>query len=168
MKINPDHLSAVRPDAKRDAHKSGKTGGSFEDMLSRAAEKTAAQEQMAQSPGRLPGPGAAMHLTATQMLFPQSTSPESETKAETKAMDTLDNLLSQWENYSRQLVAEPHGLRHAHDTLSRISSQIGELKADWSQEGSAAAPGSALRGMLDELEVLAVTERIKFNRGDYV
>lgn len=164
MKINPDHLSAVRPDAERGAHKSGKTGGSFEDVLSRAAETAAAREQAAQSPERLPGPGAAMHLTATQMLFPPSTPPESETKA----MDTLDNLLSQWENYARQLAAQPRGLRHAHDTLTRISSQIGELKADWSREGSAAAPSSALRGMLDELEVLAVTERIKFDRGDYV
>ncbi len=164
MKINPDHLSAIRPDAKQDAHKSGKTDGSFEDMLSRAAEKTAAQAQPAQNLGQLPGPGAAMHLTATQMLFPLSTSPESKTKA----MDTLDNLLLQWENYARQLAAQPQGLRHAHDTLSKISSQIGELKANWSQKGSAAAPGTALRGMLDELEVLAVTERIKFDRGDYV
>jgi hypothetical protein len=176
MKINPDHLSVVRPDALREAHAvaksdataataaTAKSGGSFENILASVAAKAAAQEQAAKSPEQLPGAGAAMHLTAAQLLLPPSKSLESEAKA----MDNLDNLLLQWENYARQLAAEPHGLRHAHDTLNRISSQIGELKANWSQEGFAAAPGSGLKGMLNELDVLAVTERIKFDRGDYI
>lgn len=163
MKINPDQSSAIRPDADREAHKASKPGGSFEDLLNRAAEKAAAsQAHTEKTPGQ--GAGAAMHLTATQMLFPPAKSSESETKA----MDTIDNLLSQWENYADQLASAPHGLRHAHDTLTRISSEIGTLKANWPQQAVAGTPGAGLKSMLDELEVLAVTERIKFDRGDYI
>lgn len=166
MKINSDQSSALRPDAERDARKTGKTGERFEDLLSRAAEKASsiAQEQAAKSSGQLPRTEPAMHLTATQMLFPPAQPPESEAKA----MDTIDNLLSQWENYADQLASAPQGLRNAHDILTRISTEIGELKTDWQQENATPAPGTGLQSMLDELEVLAVTERIKFDRGDYI
>ena len=162
MKINPDQLAALHPDAERNTHKTSKSGERFEDLLARAAEKVGAggQEQSQQAVGPLQGPGSAGHLTATQLLFP-SAAPRA---SETKAMDTIDNLLSQWENYADQLAAAPQGLRNAHDILNRISSEIGDLKANLPQGG--AVPG--LRNMVDELEVLAVTERIKFDRGDYV
>lgn len=160
MKINPDQVAALRPDAERPARKAGKSGESFEDLLARAAEKAGGAMQSAHAAGTLHGPGSTGHSTATQLLFPSAAPPASETKA----MDTIDNLLSQWENYADQLAASPQGLRGAHDILNRISSEIGELKASLPQGG--AAPG--LRGMVDELEVLAVTERIKFDRGDYV
>lgn len=166
MKINPDHLSALRPDAERDVHKAGKTGERFEDLLSRAAEKVVStlREQSSTPSGQLPGAGSAMHLTATQLLF----SPEKFPECETKAMDVIDNLLSQWENYADQLAATPQGLRKAHDILSQIFSEIGQLKANWLQDSAPAGPGPGLKSMLDELEVLAVTERIKFDRGDYI
>lgn len=162
MKINPDQLTTLHPDAERNTHKTSKSGERFEDLLARAAEKVDAggQEQSKQAVGPLQGPGAAMQLTAAQLLYPSATPPASETKA----MDTIDNLLSQWENYADQLAASPQGLRGAHDILNRISSEVGDLKANLPQGGSA----SGLRSMVDELEVLAVTERIKFDRGDYV
>ncbi|HDQ39479.1 MAG TPA: hypothetical protein ENN39_00380 [Desulfonatronum sp.] len=165
MKINPDHLAALKPDAERDVHKIGKAGESFDELLSRAAKKAASvpREQASKTSDRLSGSGPAMHPHATQMLFPLATPPESETKA----MDAIDNLLSQWENYAHQLASAPQGLRGAHDLLSRISTEIGELKENWPQSGGAASE-TGLRSMLDELEVLAVTERIKFDRGDYI
>jgi hypothetical protein len=168
MKINPDHLSALRPNAERDDRntgRTGKTGQSFEDMLSRAAEKarSVSHEQASRTSDQLSGTSSPMNLRATQMLFPPATS----TEPETKAMSAIDNLLSQWENYAHQLASAPQGLRGAHDLLSRISTEIGELKDNWPQ-GGVAAPEAGLRSMLDELEVLAVTERIKFDRGDYI
>lgn len=164
MKINPDQSAVATPEQERDVRKIGKTGERFEDLLSRAAEKANAvsREQTSRTPGQMTGPGSAMNLTATQMLFP-SVQPRA---SETKAMDTIDNLLSQWEKYADQLVSAPHELRNAHDMLNRISSEIGELKSNWPQEGAVASVG--LRNMLNELEVMAVTERIKFNRGDYI
>lgn len=165
MKINPDQLAPLTPDAERAGHRSNKACERFEDLLARESEKLGANQQnrAVQTSGAVSGPGSAMNLTATQMLFPPAKSPESETKT----MDTIDNLLSQWENYADHLASSPQGLRNAHDILNRISSDIGELKEKWPR-GLTHPPMAGLRSMLDELEVLAVTERIKFDRGDYI
>lgn len=166
MKINPDQSGAVKPDEERDVRQVRKSSERFEDLLSRAAEKMNAvsREQASRPPGQMMGPGPTMHLTAMQMLHPSAQAPATETKA----MDTIDSLLSQWENYAHQLASSPHGLRNAHDTLNRISTEIGQLKANWPQDDQAAGPGADLRNMLNELEVMAVTERVKFDRGDYI
>lgn len=166
MKINPDQSQVVKPDAERDVRKGHKAGERFEDLLFRATEKvgSSGDESSAISSMRSINPGSAMSMTPTELLFPI----EQSSGFESKAMDTLDNLLSRWENYAHQLTAQPQGLRQANGILEDISTEIGALKANWPQEQGSPQPGPELRNMLDELEVMAVTERIKFNRGDYI
>lgn len=165
MKINPEQSSVVKADAERDVRKLNKGGERFEDLLFRATENASSSGSPPSAASAQPlGPGAPMHLTPTQMLFPAEKSPG----FESKAMDTLDNLLSRWENYAHQLAADPQGLRNANGILEDISTEIGALKANWPQESTPQPLVPELRGMLDELEVMAVTERIKFNRGDYL
>ncbi|SDB17274.1 hypothetical protein SAMN05660653_00818 [Desulfonatronum thiosulfatophilum] len=165
MKINPEQTSALKADADRDARKVNKSGERFEDLLFRASRNGASpQDSLSPAVSQPSGPMSPMHLTPTQMLFPVENAPA----FQSKAMDTFDNLLSRWENYAHQLSADPQGLRNANGILEEISEQIGTLKANWPQQGSSQPLGPELRGMLDELEVMAVTERIKFNRGDYL
>ena len=164
MKINPDQSSLVKADAERDVRRVNRGSERFEDLLLRATENVPPGQRSSTGPERPLNTAGPMHLTPTQMLFP----PEQSAGFESKAMDTLDNLLTRWENYAHQLAAEPGGLRHANGILEEISTEIGALKANWPQQSPPQPVAPGLRGVLDELEVLAVTERIKFNRGDYL
>ena len=164
MKINPDQSSVVKADADRDVRRVSKGSDRFGDLLSRAAENLASGQSPQSGAERVVNQGPPMSLTPTQMLFPVEQSPG----FESKAMDTLDHLLSRWEKYAHQLTADPQGLRHANGILEDISTEINALKANWPQQTPPLPLAQDLRGVLDELEVLAVTERIKFNRGDYL
>ncbi len=82
-------------------------------------------------------------------------------------MEQVSNNLSQWESYASKLQA-PGGqgnLRDAHTLLAGIESQVSALKNS-SQETLEQNP--ELASIVNELEVMSVTERIKFNRGDYI
>lgn len=164
MKINPDQSPLVKVDTDRDAGKVSKGGERFEDLLLRATENAASGKSPPTGLERPLNTGGAMHLTPTQMLFPTAPS----AGFTSQAMDSLDNLLSRWEKYAHQLTAEPLGLRQANGILENIASEIGVLKAQWPQQAQPQPLIPELRGVLDELEVLAVTERIKLNRGDYL
>ncbi|WP_052812772.1 hypothetical protein [Desulfonatronum thioautotrophicum] len=164
MKINPDQSSLVKADAERDVRRVSRGSERFADLLQRATENAAPGQGAPSGAERSQSTGGPMHLTPTQMLFPA----EPSSKFESKAMDTLDNLLSRWEKYAHQLSSEPAGLRHANGILEEISTEIGALKANWPQQTPPQPVSPELRGILDELDVLAVTERIKFNRGDYL
>ncbi len=164
MKINPDQSSLVKADAERDFRRVNRGSERFEDLLLRATENNSSGQSPPSGPVQPLSTGDAMHLTPTQMLFPAGKTPG----FESTAMDSIDNLLSRWEKYAHQLTAEPPELRSANGILDEISTEIGALKANWPQQTPPQPMVPELRGVLDELEVLAVTERIKFNRGDYL
>ncbi len=164
MKINPDQSSLVKADAERDVRRVNRGSERFEDLLLRATENISSGQSPPAGPERSLNTSGTMHLTPTQMLFPA----EQTSGFESTAMDTLDNLLSRWEKYAHQLAAQPPELRSANGILEEISTEISALKANWPQQTPPQPMAPELRGVLDELDVLAVTERIKFNRGDYI
>ncbi|PTN32742.1 hypothetical protein [Desulfonatronum sp. SC1] len=164
MKINPDQSSLVKADAERDVRRVNRGSERFEDLLLRATENVPSGQSPPSGSAQPLSTGDAMRLTPTQMLFPVDKTPG----FESTAMDSLDNLLSRWEKYAHQLAAQPPELRSANGILDEISTEIGALKANWPQQTPPQPMVPELRGVLDELEVMAVTERIKFNRGDYI
>lgn len=85
--------------------------------------------------------------------------------SESAAMDTMDSLLTQWEDYADELASGSGGtsLKRAYGMLENIESGVQQLK-----DGLAGSANTDLSSMANELEVMAVTEKIKFNRGDYV
>jgi hypothetical protein len=68
--------------------------------------------------------------------------------------------------YAQQLEspAKRANLREAYSVLEQISQAVSELKQDVPKF---AATNPSLESMVNELEVLTVTETFKFNRGDY-
>lgn len=57
------------------------------------------------------------------------------------------------------------GLRRAWNALENLDGTIAGLRQDL---GRLSQPNAELESMLNELEVLATTEKFKFNRGDYL
>lgn len=61
--------------------------------------------------------------------------------------------------------ASPAGLRDAWTALESLDGAIAGLRQDM---GRLSKPDAEMESMLTELEVLATTEKFKFNRGDYL
>lgn len=94
----------------------------------------------------------------------QAVSPTSQEREQ--VMDKIDDVLTEWEHYAETLTRETN-LKRADGVLDRIAGEVGDLKRRMDDEGAQGISTEELKSMVDELEVLAVTERFKFNRGDY-
>jgi hypothetical protein len=157
MKIHPDQIKALNKEqAKTEQQKPAE--GKFGDVLAQEVHKDRAPGETAKAGGVKPlhvpfragvvEPAGAEHIPQGREI-----------------MENLDSLLAQWENYAGKLSdASGAGLKDAYGVLENIDSGVKELKAKAPDLGER-HPG--LKSMIDELEILATTERIKFVRGDY-
>ncbi len=163
MKVRTDVMTPLEQQELERARKRDETG-KFDEMLAQEVQKATPHQQGSS--------GAASSLSevaaAGQLHAVQTTAPvENLSATERTVMENIDSLLSKWENYAQTLsmpVAD-EGLRQAYGVLENIHDQVLQLKA--------AAPdlerrSPSLKSMVDELEILTVTEQFKFNRGDYL
>ena len=168
MEINTEQLEALLRQQEQQAttarRQTGRSGG-FDAIL---AQQLGGAEQANAAGGLLP-PGAAQAGLISQMLLngaeqSQAADPDAEILQEafTQASGTLDL----WDSYAKTLGSSADGgsLRDAYALLEGIDSQVAQLK-----QGTAGVRGKnpGLDSLLNELEVMAVTENFKFNRGDY-
>lgn len=81
------------------------------------------------------------------------------------AFEQASGALDLWDSYRRTLGTSTTdtALRDAWNLLEGIDAQMSQLR-----DNPARARSSALDSILKELEVMATTERFKFNRGDYI
>jgi hypothetical protein len=78
----------------------------------------------------------------------------------------FEGMLGSFEDYADQLALEDRAdLRNAFSSLQNIRKQLEDFKTRFAS--SATGPGTAAE-LLNEMDVLATTEIIKFNRGDYI
>lgn len=156
MKIHPDQVNALNKEQARTDQRKQAEEGKFGDVLAQEVQKNQVAETGQARPLQAPfradaaAPADAQHI------------PEG-----LEIMENLDNLLAEWENYAGKLSgASPgdSGLKEAYGVLEGISTGVKELKAK-APELVDKNPG--LKSMIDELEILATTEQIKFVRGDY-
>ncbi len=160
MKVQLDQLQALYQgtEARKAKDSSGET---FEDILARQVEQTS-DDAATSTPIPPPGQGVAGLASLMQQAV-QETSESSD--AESAVMANVENLLNEWENYADQLGSGQEGnLRKAYDALENIRTGVEKLKDEAPNLGQ----GSPLNSLVNEMEVMAVTEQIKFNRGDYI
>lgn len=160
MKINTEQLRPLETDQESRTRRA-ESGGGFGELLSRELD--------AREAGPAPGlrPPAAPLLPLQVAAAGAAAATQENTPAGQEVMDKLENILGEWEKYAGHL-AEPgaaDGLRKAYGTLAGIESGVAGLKSSYPALGKD-HPG--LQSVVDEMEILAVTERIKFNRGDYL
>ncbi len=81
---------------------------------------------------------------------------------------SLDGLLSELDTYTRELNSGGNTqLRSAYNRLDGIESRLHALKAD-PASARLLSDNNGLASIVNEMEVLATTEKFKFNRGDYL
>ena len=158
MKINPDQIKQIQDQNQQQEKLKAKQTDDFARFL----------EQELTPEKRSPDSSAAVHLDQSRMqtLHTQLKTQGLEqisNQSESEFMDRLEQILGQWENYSQQLQEEQH-LRQSYATLQDISREIENLK----QNSSVSTLNPELENLLSELEIMSITEEIKFNRGDYL
>lgn len=80
------------------------------------------------------------------------------------AMEQATGALDLWDNYTLALGSPgTNSLRDAYSLLEGIDGQIAQLRSS-----PAMGKSAVFDGLVNELEILAATEKIKFNRGDYL
>ncbi|MHC1700436.1 MAG: hypothetical protein AB9900_05570 [Humidesulfovibrio sp.] len=164
MKIHPDQLEGVRPDSAPQTNRVKPQGAAFGDLLDQEVAKSGAETAKTSAP--LPPPGGLGTLSALLgATTVESVAPAP--KAEKAIMDTVENLLDKWDQYAQNLQSGSGAvnLKKAYGVLEDIDGTVRQLKGE---NPDLAKEHPALQGMVSELEVMAVTERIKFNRGDYI
>ncbi|QLA15040.1 hypothetical protein [Desulfolutivibrio sulfoxidireducens] len=164
MKITQETTSALQQTESQERNRTTSGVEGFDDILAREVQETETQDTARTA---VPPIDGGM-LEIASLIEAEGVSPAADlTEKELTAMENVDSLLTEWENYADQLASgeEGGGLRQAYGVLEHIESGVQKLKQDW--------PGMDqenpdMGSLVNELEVMAVTEKIKFNRGDYI
>jgi hypothetical protein len=164
MKIQTDQLTALQQTTEQ----SKGTKDSSDAFAALLAQKVGSvTDQTAQTTGLAAPPLSS--LTGVDLSGLQTTDAATAssgiTEEEQSVMENMDTLLAQWQNYADQLAAGSGGdsLKQAYGVLENIETGVKQLKDDLPSTTSA-----GLGSLVNELEVMTVTEKIKFNRGDYI
>jgi len=160
MKITTEYLQPLEGEQETRTRRT-ESGEGFGELLSR---ELGAQEGVAAAGLQPP----AAPLLPHQIAAAQGAAAVDESATTGQGvMDTLENIMGEWENYASQIAGSGSGdaLRKADGALTSIENDVAGLKSSYPDLGDD-DPG--LKSVVDEMEILAVTERIKFNRGDYL
>jgi len=164
MKIHPDQLEGVRPDSLSQTNRVKPTSTAFGDLLTQEVAKSGTDSTKTSAP--LPPPGGLGSLNAlVGVSTVQSVAPAQQ--GEKAIMEKVESLLDKWDQYAQNLQGDAGqvDLKKAYGVLQDIDGTVQQIKGE---NPNLAEQSPALQGVVSELEVLAVTERIKFNRGDYL
>jgi len=160
MKIQTDQIVPIQQTGKTQSAKTT-AAGSFGDILAREVESG----QQAAKAASLPLLSGMAGLT--QAMAAQAAEETTGVATEREAvMENVDSLLNQWEKYSDALASGGSAqLRQAYGTLETIQDGVKRLK---DEHPGLDGHSPELSSLVNELDVLATTEQIKFNRGDYL
>ena len=142
---------------------SGQFGSLFSEALN--SQSGASQASLEAMPPLQAGQAA---MISQMLLNPiEQTEPlTTQTDPVQSAFDSASGTLDLWDSYTSTLRSSQDGsnLRNAYSILENIGAQVAELKASAAQL-STQNPG--LNSLINELDIMTTTERVKFNRGDY-
>jgi hypothetical protein len=164
MKIHPDQLEGVRPDSASQTNRVKPPSTAFGDLLNQEVTRSDTETTKISTP--LPPPGGLGTLSALLGVGTVE-AVEPAANAEKAIMDKVENLLDKWDQYAQNLQGGSGAvnLKEAYGVLEDIDGTVQQIKGE---NPNLAQQSPALQGVVSELEVMAVTERIKFNRGDYL
>ena len=162
MKIQTDQLTALRQVAEQ-----AKGTSDNSDAFAALLAKEVGGDQTARTTG-LTAPPLGGLATLDMSGIGDTGAAEATgqfSEEEQAAMKNMDTLLAKWENYADTLASGSGGdsLKQAYGVLQNIETGVKQLQDDLPSD---AKPG--LGSLVNELEVMTVTEKIKFNRGDYI
>lgn len=169
MSISIEQLQAIQAQQAQQTDTRKKSapapGEGFDSLLSsQISEQTAIMTGLPTPP-----PGSRMGVAgrANSMLLGNEAEAESAEDSQLGSVaNGVDKLLSGFETYATRLADGSSGsLKAAHSLLQDLSQSVKTLRLD-NMELTKANP--SMDTILNELDVIATTERFKFNRGDYI
>ena len=166
MKINPQLEALLR----RQDPASGSTSVPLSPEKSfgaTLAQQLQSDASLADTAGAAVPPVQTEQVSLVSQMLVESIQPASAGDADTAVMqaafEQASGTLDMFDAYRSALDETSQGsLRQAYDLLQGIDEQVASLRNSPAREQS---PG--FDSLLNELEVLATTEKFKFNRGDY-
>lgn len=164
MKITPEQLAALQREALKQKSSQSENLEDFQKMLDQEVNKS--NGALSNSAGNQAGKAPSLDMNSLHALIQASGTSgtmEQQTSGQ-QIMEQVDNLLDKWENYAQQLQKPDQGLKQGYQTLEEIDSAVKVLQENMPESGK---QNEQLKPLLNELEIMAVTEKIKFNRGDY-
>lgn len=158
MKIQTDQLTGLTPATEKTSEATSPSGA-FASILAKEVDGSATQETGLTAPVLMSTCSAIAGAQDSEAVTASASADES------AAMNDMHTLLDQWDDYADQLAggSGEDSLKTAYGMLESIQSGVQQLKEDLPADVSA-----GLGSMVNELEVMATTEKIKFDRGDYV
>ncbi len=165
MKIQTDQLTALRQIAEQ-TQDSRESSDAFASLLAKQVGETQSA-QTAQAAGLTAPPlGSLAGVDVSGIQVADSSGGSGQfTEQERAVMQDMDTLLAKWESYADKLAAgsEEGSLKQAYGVLENIETGVKRLKEELPSDANA-----GLGSLVNELEVMTATEKIKFNRGDYL
>ena len=165
MKIQTDQLTALKQAAEKTAGASGApdVSDAFAALLAQKVGDGGSTQSTGLTAPPLAG-YAALDVSGAQGSDGVEATGQF-TEEEQAVMNNMDTLLAKWENYADVLASGSGGdsLKQAYGVLENIETGVKQLK-----DGLPSDANAGLGSLVNELEVMTVTEKIKFNRGDYI
>jgi hypothetical protein len=162
MKIHADQLKGLLEPEQQQKSSKQQPGEAFEQMLNKALSPQTGQ---ASGPAAKPMTGASLDALHTQLRSGLTQAAPIDKPAAEPLLTSVDRVLEQWEKYAEELQSGPSNLKQSYDALKEIGRSLEAAEAALQEQGG---EDPALDPVLNELRIMAVTEEIKFNRGDYL
>lgn len=164
MEINTQQMEALLHMQEQQAQLPRKQPNSvqgFENLLSQQL----AQDAPLLVPEVVPGAITPVYPQAVLDATEKSDAVDPDSAVLQAAFEQASGALDLWDSYTLTLGTSTTdtALRDAWELLEGIDAQVAQLR-----DSPARGRNSTLDSILNGLEVLAATERFKFNRGDYI
>lgn len=158
MKIRSDQVDALQQQEQQGNKTKKVKGASFGEFLNQEVGQT----QAGQSAAPVPGLQAINPLLNINMV--EQTKPvEGDTQQLT---GKVEDVLGRLDDYAGQLTSSGESsLKDAYSSLEGLQSDVHEIRKNWPDMSK---KNPELDSIVNEVEVMAVTEQMKFNRGDYL
>ncbi len=168
MEIRTEQLEALLKQQELQAKKSSapknEGGGDFAAALEQEVTLGGATTGIQSAPP--PGVQASLANQVLLMDAENISTSESAGLSNSEAYNFASQTMDQLNSYANTLREPGQGnLRDAYSALEQVATQVQTLKQ---QSQPLLEQNSDLAGLINELEVLATTEKFKFNRGDYL
>lgn len=164
MEINTQQMEALLHLQEQQAQLPRKNNGSaagFDNLLNRQLQQDAAI--LGNSPASSLAVQTDLYSQTLANVNPENENLDPDSAVLQAAFEQASGALTLFDDYSRALgKSGDSSLRDAWSVLEGIDSRLAQMR-----DHPARASNANLDAMLNELEIMATTEKFKFNRGDY-
>ncbi len=138
-------------------------GEEFKNLLEKELGLESTKRENPTSPGKAPAISQLSELEVSIKLEKTALNATSLHKSTGNVMDKIEKTLSKWEKYSHSL--QNNNLKESYGILQDIMEDISVLEKNATEQQQ---EDRSVFSIVNELKILATTEKARFSRGDYL